>query len=230
MESLSYRISSGDPQGLFSVDPQSGLISTTQPLDHESQPSALLVLQAHSGASPVYSSTQVNLSIADVNDNAPIFPKVADAVVMSQNTLPGTVLFIVHAHDVDSGANGRVRYFVAPPGGDGSDDEVFVVDANLGTVSLNRSLSCDSQAKYTLEIMAKDDGEPSLTSTLTLTVNIDRSATEDTLAFETLVYQVEIGEGTHKDARVIQVKDPSYGPARSSSYLSISGLQYLEMH
>ncbi|XP_046901910.1 protocadherin-23 [Hypomesus transpacificus] len=204
VESLSYRISSGDPQGLFWVDPQSGLISTSQALDHESQPYALLVLQTHSGNSPVYSSAQVNVTVADVNDNAPVFPKAADAVAVSQNTLPGTVLFIAHAHDLDSGTNGRVRYSIPPDGA--SRTGAFVVDADLGTVSLNRSLSREMQPTYTFEILAKDGGVPSLTSTLTLVVNIDRSATEDTVTFETLVYQVEIGEGTHKDARVIQVR------------------------
>lgn len=205
MDSLSYRISSGDPHGLFSVHSSSGLISTSHPLDHESQPYALLVLQCHAGtASPVYSSTQVNVTIADINDNAPVFPKMADTVAVSQNTPPGTVLFIAHAHDADSGANGRVRYFLSR--GSASGSVPFYVDADQGTVYLNQSFSRDPRPKYTFEILAKDMGEPSLTATLMLTVNVARSATEDTLAFETLVYQVEMGEGTQIDTRVIQVR------------------------
>lgn len=202
---MSYRISSGDPHGLFSVHSSSGLISTSHPLDHESQPYALLVLQCHAGtASPVYSSTQVNVTIADINDNAPVFPKMADTVAVSQNTPPGTVLFIAHAHDADSGTNGKVRYFLSRGRARGS--VPFYVDADQGTVYLNQSFSRDPRPKYTFEILAKDMGEPSLTATLMLTVNVARSATEDTLAFETLVYQVEMGEGTKIDTRVIQVR------------------------
>uniref|UniRef100_A0A8K9UL27 Protocadherin-16 n=1 Tax=Oncorhynchus mykiss TaxID=8022 RepID=A0A8K9UL27_ONCMY len=205
VDSLSYRISSGDPHGLFSVHSSSGLISTSHLLDHESQPYALLVLQCHAGtASPVYSSTQVNVTIADINDNAPVFPKMADTVAVSQNTPPGTVLFIAHAHDADSGANGKVRYFLSRGSARGS--VPFYVDADQGTVYLNQSFSRDPRPKYTFEILAKDMGEPSLTATLKLTVNVARSATEDTLAFETLVYQVEMGEGTKIDTRVIQVR------------------------
>ncbi|XP_078145977.1 protocadherin-23 [Centroberyx gerrardi] len=220
VESISYRISSGDPQGLFSVDPQSGLITSSQPLDHESQPYALLVLQSYTGTSPVYSTTQVNITIADVNDNAPVFPKASDTVTVSQNTPPGTVLFIAHAHDSDSAANGRVQYHLTP--GETSGTGTFVVDPNLGTVTLNRSLHSDARQRYSLEILAKDEGEPSLSSTLTLTVNIDRTATEDTLAFETLVYQVEIGEGYRKDTRVIQVRAHRSRGAHASN----SGLAY----
>uniref|UniRef100_A0A667XAH2 Cadherin domain-containing protein n=1 Tax=Myripristis murdjan TaxID=586833 RepID=A0A667XAH2_9TELE len=220
VEPVSYRISSGDPHGLFSVHPESGLITSSQPLDHESQPYALLVLQSYTGTSPVYSTTQVNITIVDINDNAPVFPKVSDTVTVSQNTLPGTVLFIAHAHDSDSGANGRVHYYLMP--GESGSNGVFVVDHILGTVTLNQSLHYDAQQKYILEVEAKDEGEPSLSSSLTLTVNIDHTTTEESLAFETLVYQVEIGEGYRKDARVIQVR----AHRSRGTHLSNSGLTY----
>lgn len=220
MESLSYRISSGDPQGLFSVHPKSGLIITTKPLDHESQPYVLLALQSYSGTTPVYSTTQINVTIADVNDNPPVFPKISDTITVSQNTLPGTVLFIAHAHDYDTGANGRVQYYLNS--GESSQSAIFLVDHIVGTVTLNQSLQVDSQQRYNLEILAKDQGEPSLSSTLTLTVNVDHTTAEDTLAFETLVYQVEIGEGYRKDARVIQVR----AHRSRGAHTSASGLSY----
>ncbi|KAI9525461.1 hypothetical protein NQZ68_006008 [Dissostichus eleginoides] len=216
-ESVSYRISSGDPQGLFSVHPKSGLISNIRPLDHEVQPYALLVLQSFTDSSPVYSTTQVNITIADINDNAPVFPKLGDSITVSQNTRPGTVLFIAHAHDYDSGANGRVQYHLKS-----SRNSTFVVDQNLGTVTLNQSLKVDYEPRYSLVIMAKDQGEPYLSSSLTLMVNVDRTAAEDSLAFETLVYQVEIGEGYRKDSRVIQVR----AHRSRGAHMSNSGLTY----
>ncbi|XP_044045793.1 protocadherin-23 [Siniperca chuatsi] len=217
VESVSYRISSGDPQGLFSIHPKSGLISNIKPLDHESQPYALLVLQSYTDTSPVYSTTQVNITIADINDNTPVFPKLSDTITVSQNTVPGTVLFIAHAHDYDSGANGRVQYYLKS-----TRNGTFVVDHNRGTVTLNQRLQADHQQRYSLEIVAKDEGEPSLSSTLTLTVNVDRTAAEDSLAFETLVYQVEIGEGYRKDSRVIQVR----AHRSRGAHLTNSGLTY----
>lgn len=201
MESVSYRISSGDPRGLFSVHPKSGLISNIKPLDHESQPYVLLVLQSYTDTSLVYSTTQVNITIADINDNSPVFPKASDSITVSRSTLPGTVLFIAHAHDYDSGANGRVQYYLKS-----TRNGTFIIDQNLGMVTLNQNLLVHQQQRYSLEIVAKDEGEPSQSSTLTLTVNVDHTAAEDSLAFETLVYQVEIGEGYRKDSRVIQVR------------------------
>lgn len=127
------------------------------------------------------------------------------------------MLFIAHAHDCDSGANGRVQYYLRS-----AFVPLFVVDHNLGTVSLNQSLQEDHQQKYSLEIMAEDEGEPSQSSTLTLTVNVDRHAAEDSLAFETLVYQVEIGEGYRRDSRVIQVR----AHRSRGAHVSNSGLAY----
>ncbi|XP_041641522.1 protocadherin-23 [Cheilinus undulatus] len=216
-KTVSYRISSGDPQDLFSVHQKSGLISNTKPLDHESQPYVLLVLQSFTDSSPVYSTTQVNITIADINDNAPVFPKLRDSITVSQNTLPGTVLFIAHAHDYDSGANGRVQYHLRS-----SRNGLFDVDRNFGTVRLNQSLQADHQQRYSLDILAKDEGAPSLSSMLTLTVNVDRTANEDNLAFETLVYQVEIGEGYRKDSRVIQVR----AHKSRGAHMSNSGIMY----
>ncbi|XP_078800590.1 protocadherin-23-like isoform X2 [Oryzias latipes] len=210
-KSVSYRISSGDPHKWFSIHPKSGAISSIKPLDHESQPYVLLVLQCYTETSEVYSTAQVNISIADINDNAPVFPKSSDSITVSQGTLPGTVLFIAHAHDHDSGANGRVRYYLKHTGG------LFAIERNLGTVTLNQSLQGGHQSSYGLEIVAEDEGDPSLSSILTLLVDVDQKAAEDNLAFETLVYQVEIGEAYRKDSRVIQVRAHQTWGARTSN-------------
>lgn len=215
--SVSYRISSGDPQGFFSIHPQSGIISSLQPLDHELQPSVLLLVQSSTAASPVSSSTQVSIAVTDVNDNAPAFLRTRDTVSVSQNVLPGTVLYVAHAHDRDSGENGRVRYSLRNDG-----YGTFTIDRDLGTVTLNQSLLVSSQQSYQLEVVAEDGGEPVQSSRLSLGVDVDRSAAEDSLAFETLVYQVEMGEGYRKDSRVIQVR----AHRGRGSHPSNSGLSY----
>lgn len=215
--SPSYRISSGDPQGWFSVHPKSGLISNVKPLDHESQPYVLLVLQSYTDASLVYSTTQVNITVADINDNTPAFPKSRDVVTVSRNTRPGTVLFIAHAHDSDSGANGRVLYHLRS-----TRNGLFGIDRRLGTLTLNQSLLADHQQRHILEVVARDEGEPPQSSTLTLALNVDSSLAEDSLAFETLAYQVEIGEAFRKDSRVIQVR----AHRSRGAHTSFSGISY----
>ncbi|MBN3295475.1 PCD23 protein, partial [Amia calva] len=200
LESLSYRISSGDPLGLFSIHPQSGVLSTRRPLDHEARPSLSLVLHCQSGSSPAYSSTEVHVSVSDVNDNPPVFLPVAESISVTQGTAPGAVLYVAHAHDRDSGTNGRVRYLLR-----GGDSAAFAIDPRLGTLTLVHSLPPDGPPRYGLTIVAEDEGAPPLSATVGLSVSVERAA-PDALAFETLVYQVEIGESTPPESRIIQVR------------------------
>ncbi|RXN06608.1 protocadherin-23 [Labeo rohita] len=201
VEVVSYIISSGDPQRLFSIDSQSGIITTGQPLDHESLSYVILNIQFHMGTLPIYSSAQVNISITDVNDNPPVFQKTSEHITISHNTPQGTPLFIAHAHDADSGLNGRIHYMLHP------ESHLFSIHPYLGTLMLNGDLSGDSSQRYEFNIIAEDEGHPSLSSTLRLMIEMDSlDAVEDTLAFETLVYQVEIGESAPKDTRMIQVR------------------------
>uniref|UniRef100_A0A673FKM9 Protocadherin-16 n=1 Tax=Sinocyclocheilus rhinocerous TaxID=307959 RepID=A0A673FKM9_9TELE len=204
VELVSYIISSGDPQRLFSIDSQSGIITTGQPLDHESLSYVILNIQFHTGTLPIYSSAQVNISITDVNDNPPVFQKTSEHITISHNTPPGTPIFIAHAHDADSGLNGRIHYMLRP------ESHLFSIHPRIGTLMLNGDVSGDSSQRYELNVIAEDEGHPSLSSTLRLAIEMDSlGSVEDTLAFETLVYQVEIGESAPKDTRMIQVR--AYG-------------------
>uniref|UniRef100_A0A8C2IZQ9 Protocadherin-16 n=1 Tax=Cyprinus carpio TaxID=7962 RepID=A0A8C2IZQ9_CYPCA len=201
VELVSFIISSGDPQRLFSIDSQSGIITTGQPLDHESLSYVILNIQFHMGTLPIYSSAQVNISITDVNDNPPVFQKTSEHITISHNTPPGTPIFIPHAHDADSGLNGRIHYMLRP------ESHLFSIHPRIGTLMLNGDLSGDSSQRYELNVIAEDEGYPSLSSTLRLAIEMDfLGSVEDTLAFETLVYQVEIGESAPKDTRMIQVR------------------------
>ncbi|XP_067838374.1 protocadherin-23 [Heptranchias perlo] len=194
---LKYRISSGDPYGYFFIEFKSGLIRSSKQLDHEAQPFALLTVQSQSTNSPVYSSTQVNITITDVNDNTPTFYQESEIITISKNTLPGTVIYIVHADDKDSGSNGIVVYSLQ-----NDHEQIFTIDPIHGTLYLNRSLFSVKQ-QYVLNILASDQGTQPLSAVFMLFVNIDHL--DDILTFETLVYQVEVSEAAPSDTRVLQV-------------------------
>lgn len=57
---IRYSIYSGDPIGLFKIDPISGVIKTVSAVDHETRSYVLLNVQATSGEPPVYGHTQVS--------------------------------------------------------------------------------------------------------------------------------------------------------------------------
>ncbi|NXI58521.1 PCD23 protein, partial [Chloroceryle aenea] len=222
LEVVSYRISSGDPHGRFSIDSQFGIIRTKTQLDHETQSVVVLTVQSQLGNSPIYSSTQVNISVIDVNDNPPVFLSKSEKVTLSHSQPPGTAVYIAHAEDKDSGLNGAVRYRIASQQAD-----AFSIDPSLGVVNLTRTVSADTQREYTLHIAAEDSGSPPLTSLLTLMVVIeeqkmdinDNSPTFTSSPHSYVMEDVEVGFLVHR----ITAKDPDEGRNGQVTYHILSG-------
>ncbi|XP_074087674.1 protocadherin-23 [Macrotis lagotis] len=169
LETVSYRISSGDPYGSFTIDSRFGVIRTRKQLDHETQPRVILTILSQLGNSPVYSSTQVNITVIDVNDNPPIFHTASDEVRLLQSTLPGTALYIAHAEDKDSGQNGFIQYTI-----ENQRSRIFSIDSDTGVIYLSKNLGQEIQQGWILHIRAKDLGVPPLTSLLMLTVTVEK--------------------------------------------------------
>ncbi|XP_053797295.1 protocadherin-23 [Vidua chalybeata] len=217
LEVVSYRICSGDPHGKFSIDPQFGIIRTKKQLDHEAQSVVVLTVQSQLGDSPVYSSTQVNISVTDINDNPPVFLTKSDKVTISHTQPPGTAVYIAHAEDKDSGLNGAIKYSIAS-----TQSDAFSIDPSLGVINLTRTVLAEKQQEYALHIAAEDCGSPPLTSLLMLTVVLEEQKMGPTLVFQSLVYQVEVSEATSPGAQILQVQAHSLDPHSITSNLTYS--------
>lgn len=211
METISYRISSGDPYGKFFIDSQYGIIRTKTLLDHEAHCHTVLTVQSQLGSFPVYSNVQVNITVIDVNDNPPVFVRESDTIRISHSTISGTALYIAHAEDRDSGLNGVIRYTIV-----NNQSGVFTIDPVLGVLYLARTLDTNKQKEYTVHIAAEDHGSPPLTALMVLTVIVDEQKACPTLSFENLVYHVDVRETSSIGAVILQVQartlDPQYIP------------------
>ncbi|NXC94419.1 PCD23 protein, partial [Certhia familiaris] len=174
-----------DPHGKFSIDPQFGIIRTKKQLDHEAQSIVVLTVQSQLGNSSVSSSTQVNISVTDINDNPPVFLTKSDKVTISHTQPPGSAVYIAHAEDKDSGLNGAIKYSIAS-----EQSDAFSIDPSLGVVNLTRTVFAEKQQEYTLHIAAEDSGSPPLTSLLILTaINVtDRRL--DSLAVKIVILDI----------------------------------------
>uniref|UniRef100_A0A8D2L4T7 Protocadherin-16 n=1 Tax=Varanus komodoensis TaxID=61221 RepID=A0A8D2L4T7_VARKO len=198
--SVLYSISSGDPHGYFSIDPGSGHLYTSLPLDHEAHPAVALEVQARSGSPPAYSSARVQVSVTDVNDNVPVFPAPSDSVLLPEGVPLGTVVYTVQAEDRDSGANGQVHFELAAGRGG-----AFAVEPFSGKVRLTGALQREGGAPHTLLILAQDGGAPRLSATFTLLVHV-QAEDEHVPVFDTLTYRVELREGVPVGTHFLQVR------------------------
>ncbi|KAG9480025.1 hypothetical protein GDO78_011832, partial [Eleutherodactylus coqui] len=200
---------------MFSINSQFGIISTRRPLDHESQPIIVLTVQSQLGDSPVVSSTQVNITVTDVNDNTPVFVRENDRINVPQTTPPGSALYIAQAEDLDDGYNGLITYSIAS-----EKQDMFTIDPNLGILYLNTTLTM--VCEHILLIMAEDNGHPSLSSLLTLTISVTKNNIGNMLTFGNLVRQVEINEDFITNSKLIQMKAYFDGTPNQQTRISYS--------
>ncbi|XP_054639199.1 protocadherin-16-like [Dunckerocampus dactyliophorus] len=202
-----YSISSGDPDGYFTVDSASGTIRTALPLDHETCSRLDLEIQARFGSPPAFGTSRVHITISDVNDNAPIFlPSSSESLLLPEITKMGTVIYHIQASDKDSGHNGQLSFDLVSAGVAGSSGQrTFGVDRGSGEVRLIGGLSYESVPRYDLQVVAKDGGAPQLSATFTLVVHIQAQDAQGP-HFDTLTYRVELKENMPLNTRFLQVR------------------------
>ncbi|KAM6946229.1 LOW QUALITY PROTEIN: protocadherin-16 [Aplochiton taeniatus] len=203
-----YTISSGDPAGYFTVDPSTGRLRTSLPLDHEAQPSLDLEVQARSGSPPAFGTARVRVEVADVNDNAPVFlPSSSESLLLPERTAMGAVVYRAQAEDGDSGANGQLSYELSSSSSSSSSSgqRTFSIERATGEIRLVGALSYESGPRHDLLVTAKDGGAPQLSSTLVLVVHV-QAEDDQGPAFDTLTYRVELREGTALHTRFLQVR------------------------
>ncbi|XP_061658390.1 protocadherin Fat 3-like isoform X4 [Syngnathoides biaculeatus] len=165
---LSYRITAGNPQNFFYINPKTGLITTTaRKLDREQQSEHFLEVTVIDGPVTTRQSTVwVMVHVEDQNDNPPVFPEVTYRIRLPERdrNRRGGPVYRVFAHDRDLGANANVSYSIV----DGNRDETFGVDPRTAMVVSKKAVAAGSY--HVLTIKAEDAGDPPLWSTVKLHV------------------------------------------------------------
>ncbi|KAG9346563.1 hypothetical protein JZ751_006874 [Albula glossodonta] len=172
-----------DEQLPFSLQKSSGShydLVVTKPLDREKVPEYEITLTVKDMGSPVLSDNEtISLELLDVNDNAPQFPKSFYTIPVMENNAPGSLLIEeviprstdkgylitkVIAIDTDSVQNSRVTYlFLQIP-----DATLFSLDQYNGEIRTMRMFSYRDPRHQRLVVVAKDNGNPSLSATVTI--------------------------------------------------------------
>ncbi|XP_072267595.1 cadherin-7 [Pyxicephalus adspersus] len=151
-----YSILQGQPY--FSVEPKTGVIRTALPnMDREAKDQYLLVIQAKDMVGlmgGLSGTTSVTVTLTDVNDNPPKFPRKSDQYYVPESLPVGSTVAKIKAADADVGLNAEMEYRIV----DGDGQGVFKVsvdkDTQEGIVSIQKVLDYETKTSYTLKIEA----------------------------------------------------------------------------
>ncbi|KAM4621715.1 protocadherin gamma-A12-like isoform 6-T6 [Polymixia lowei] len=125
------------------------------------------------GSPPLSSSKSVQLSVADVNDNPPVFEEQSYTAYVTENNKPGSTLCSITARDPDWRQNGTVIYSLLPGEVNGSPVSSYLsVNGDTGVIHTVRSFDYEQFRSCKVHVMARDNGSPPLSSNVTVTVFI----------------------------------------------------------
>ncbi|XP_027134063.1 protocadherin gamma-A11 isoform X24 [Larimichthys crocea] len=147
---------------------------TTGQLDRELVSDYNITISAtDEGSPPLSSSKTVQLSVADINDNPPVFEEQSYSAYVTENNKPGSTLCSVTARDPDWRQNGTVIYSLLSGEVNGAPVSSYLsVNGDTGVIHAVRSFDYEQFRSFKVHVMARDNGSPPLSSNVTVSVFI----------------------------------------------------------
>ncbi|XP_026094067.1 protocadherin alpha-3-like [Carassius auratus] len=170
---------SGPVTSMININSDSGEIHSLQSFNYEEIKTFEFKVQAtDSGVPPLSSNVTVNVFILDENDNSPgILAPYSELGSVNTENVPysadaGYFVAKIRAVDSDSGYNALLSYHISEPKG----NNLFRVGTSSGEIRTKRRMSDNDLKTHPLVILVCDNGEPSLSATVSIDVVVVESA------------------------------------------------------
>ncbi|XP_075403418.1 cadherin EGF LAG seven-pass G-type receptor 3 [Tenrec ecaudatus] len=149
---VQYTFQNGeDGDGDFTIEPTSGIVRTVRRLDREAVPVYELTAYAvDRGVPPLRTPVSIQVTVQDVNDNAPVFPAEEFEVRVKENSVVGSVVAQITAVDPDEGPNAHIMYQIV----EGNIPELFQMDIFSGELTALIDLDYEARKEYVIVVQA----------------------------------------------------------------------------
>ncbi|XP_060936061.1 protocadherin alpha-8-like [Limanda limanda] len=169
---------------VINVNSETGDIISLQSFNFEELKTFQFIVQAKdSGVPPLSSNVTVNVLILDENDNSPtVLSPYSEHGSVNSESIPysaeaGYFVAKIRAVDADSGYNALLSYHLSEPKG----NNLFRIGTSTGEIRTKRRMSDNDLKTHPLVVLVSDNGEPSLSAT----VSIDVVVVENTADIQT---------------------------------------------
>ncbi|XP_069026654.1 protocadherin alpha-8-like isoform X14 [Embiotoca jacksoni] len=183
---------------MININSETGDIVSLQPFNYEELNTFQFKVQAtDSGVPPLSSNVTVNVLILDENDNNPtVLAPYSEHGSVNSESIPysaeaGYFVAKIRAVDADSGYNALLSYHLSEPKG----NNLFRIGTSTGEIRTKRRMSDNDLKTHPLVVLVSDNGEPSLSAT----VSIDVVVVESTADIQTQFRHVPIKEDSFSD-------------------------------
>ncbi|XP_065814547.1 protocadherin alpha-8 isoform X9 [Labrus bergylta] len=183
---------------MININSETGDIVSLQSFNYEELKTFQFKVQAtDSGVPPLSSNVTVNVLILDENDNNPtILAPYSEHGSVNSESIPysaeaGYFVAKIRAVDADSGYNALLSYHLSEPKG----NNLFRIGTSTGEIRTKRRMSDNDLKTHPLVVLVSDNGEPSLSAT----VSIDVVVVESNADIHTQFRHVTIKEESFSD-------------------------------
>ncbi|XP_069027768.1 protocadherin gamma-A5-like isoform X24 [Embiotoca jacksoni] len=229
----SIRNTLDDVRHLFEVNEHSGEIKLIGNIDYEKSRNYQINVRA-SDDGGLTDTCKIIVDIIDVNDNKPLISVMSETNLISEDTKRQTVVTIINIQDLDDGENGKIRCNI-------NENIPFFLKSsenNFYSLVTDSDLDRERDSEYNITVTCSDEGVPSLSSSVTLTLQIS-DVNDNAPVFERSSYEAYIVENNtpglsiftvkardadwNQNARVSYIlEDSSVNGVPVSSYVSVS--------
>ncbi|XP_026050139.1 protocadherin alpha-3-like [Astatotilapia calliptera] len=183
---------------MININSETGDIISLQSFNYEELKTFQFKVQAtDSGVPPLSSNVTVNVLILDENDNSPtILAPYSEHGSVNSESIPysaeaGYFVAKIRAVDTDSGYNALLSYHLSEPKG----NNLFRIGTSTGEIRTKRRMSDNDLKTHPLVVLVSDNGEPSLSAT----VSIDVVVVESMAEIQTQFRHVPVKEDSFSD-------------------------------
>ncbi|KAI6657178.1 protocadherin Fat 4-like [Oopsacas minuta] len=163
---VEYSLINSGPK--FSISLDTGDVILGEKLDRETADSYQIMVRAVDKGDPVMTAiATINITVTDVNDNAPIIDTTIFSLQITETTAVNIVVFDVDATDIDLGDNSKITYAIL-----GGHFDDFSINSDSGAITVNNPLDAEGIIRYDILIQASDSAFAPLTDTETLVITI----------------------------------------------------------
>uniref|UniRef100_A0A7N5ZZN9 Cadherin domain-containing protein n=1 Tax=Anabas testudineus TaxID=64144 RepID=A0A7N5ZZN9_ANATE len=228
-----YQINIQATASLFKIDADNGVLTLTGNVDYEKRRLYEIDVQV-SDQGGLSDACKVTVDVTDTNDNPPSINIMSNSNTVSESVKPGTVVTMLNIQDPDSSDNGKVMCVL-------NENIPFAIKSttnNFFTVVTESELDRERSSEYNITVTCSDEGVPSLSSSVTLTLQIS-DVNDNAPVFERSSYEAYIVENNTPGLSVFTVKatdadwnqnarvsyileDSSVNGVPVSSYVSVS--------
>ncbi|XP_030595499.1 protocadherin beta-16-like [Archocentrus centrarchus] len=221
---VTYMIPKSAAANLFKIDADSGVLTLTENIDYEKRRLYELDVQV-SDQGGLSDACKVIVEVTDENDNPPSINIMSKSNTLSENMKPGTVVTMLNIQDPDSDENGKVLCIL-------KENLPFTIKSstnNFFTVVIDSDLDRERASEYNITVTCSDEGVPSLSSSIILTLQIS-DVNDNAPVFERTSYEAYIVENNTPGLSIFTVKatDTDWNQNARVSYLledfSINGV------